>query len=275
MVKTLLNKIPFSLTLFKFNIRTNIFFWGILTLVMSFYICEIVFIFDPSAMQALESILEMYPQEFMSAFGMSDLGGNLAQLLAGFFYGMLVYVVPMIYYINVANRLIAKMVDNGSLVYLLQTPLSRLKIVITQAIFLLLSLFLMFVLVFLVALGMSNSMFPGQLDVVALARLHFSTYFLSALMASICFFYSCYFNETRLSLAFGASIPVVFLLMQMLGGISENLKIFLDLSIFAVIDPRAVVDNGNPLALNLAFIALTILFISLGSWVFKRKKLPI
>ena len=49
-------------------------------------------------------------------------------------------ILPMVFSIMLANKLIMGYIDNGSMAYLIATPNTRFKIVLTQALFLIISL---------------------------------------------------------------------------------------------------------------------------------------
>ena len=49
-------------------------------------------------------------------------------------------ILPLVFSIMLANKLIMGYIDNGSMAYLIATPNTRFKIVFTQALFLIISL---------------------------------------------------------------------------------------------------------------------------------------
>ena len=73
--------------------------------------------------------------EMMAAFGMTSIGDTLIEFLSAYLYGFLFMILPMVFSIMLANKLIMGYIDNGSMAYLLATPNTRFKIVFTQALF--------------------------------------------------------------------------------------------------------------------------------------------
>lgn len=69
------------------------------------------------------------------------------------------------------------------------------------------------------AVLVSEAMFKGAMDIGAFFRLNFTVMFVNMTVMSICFFFSCLFNDTKWSLGLGAGIHVLFLLCNMLGGV--------------------------------------------------------
>ncbi|HBA05476.1 MAG TPA: hypothetical protein DCW51_16900, partial [Clostridium sp.] len=113
----------------------------------------------------------------------------------------------MVYCIILGNRLVARMVDNSSFVYLISTPNSRSKIIITQGIYALVSIIVLFIALFGAGIIFSEIMFSGTLDIRQFLSLNFTTMLVNMVVMMISFFFSCLFNETKLSLTFGAGIP--------------------------------------------------------------------
>ena len=71
----------------------------------------------------------------------------------------------MIFEIIIANRLISKYVDSGSMAYLLATPNKRSKVAITQGLFMIISIGALILFIALVGIINSKIYFPGDLDI--------------------------------------------------------------------------------------------------------------
>jgi ABC-2 type transport system permease protein len=91
----------------------------------------------------------------------------------------------------------------------------------------------------------------------------------------ISFFFSCFFNDTKFSLGFGAGIPITFLLMNMLGGASKDLEILKTLSIYGFYDPVELVHGGDYFIVNILYIGIIVILFVAGVLVFKNKRLPL
>ncbi|MGE4354334.1 MAG: hypothetical protein AB7D36_09645 [Oscillospiraceae bacterium] len=262
-------------TLFKLDAKNNAFLLLIFCGVMSMYMGIIMYMYDPTSSESLMDMMDMLPPEMISAFGFDNSSTDLTGFVAGFYYGFLVFAFPMVYYIILSNRLVCKMVDSGAFAYLLQTPTSRVKIIVTQAVYLLASIAVLFSAVYLVGTYAARTLFPGMLNTQAYTRLHISAALLTMAMAMVCFFYSCLFNETKRSLAFGTSIPLTFFLLFLIGGVSNDAEIFKDMSIFSLLDATGIVQNGNTMGINILFAAMTAILFIASVLVFDKKRLPI
>ena len=113
-----------SMTLFKKEWKSNwillLIFMGVLTM----YSVIIVSMFNPEAGDSLRAMAESMPEVF-AAFGMLDVGTTLLEFVTGYLYGMLLIAFPAVYLIILSNRLVARYVDQGSMAYLLATPVKR------------------------------------------------------------------------------------------------------------------------------------------------------
>jgi len=90
----------------------------------------------------------------------------------------------------------------------------------------------------------------------------------------ISFFFSCLFNETRLSLGFGSGVPIMFLLMNMLGG-GTGLEILSNASIFGFYDPVRLVGGESVGGVNLIYIGIIMALLASGTLIFNKKRLPL
>ena len=164
-----------SLALLKLQLKKNykllLIFLGILTMYMSVMIS----MYDPDDMEALASMLNLMPRDLLSAMGFSDMVTDLTGYLASWLYGMLMIAFPMVYSIILGNKLVAKKVDDCSFAYLLSTPLSRDKIIITKGIYALLSIVALFVFLTIMGVIMANLMYPQALNVAKFLLLNFTT----------------------------------------------------------------------------------------------------
>lgn len=263
------------LPLFKMNFKKNwvllLIFFGVLLMYMSVMIS----MYDPEDMEAILSMMDLFPAELFQAMGFSGLVTDLTSYLASWLYGMLMIGFPMVYSIILGNRLVAKMVDNGSFAYFLSTPSSRIQIIITQGLYALLSMLLLFAAVTAAGIGLSAAMVPGHLNQGAFLRLNGVTLLVNSLVLMISFFFSCLFNETKLSLGFGAGVPITFLLMNMLGSAAPEAEILKRFSIFGLYDPLEVARGEQVLGVAVIYLLSIAVLFTAGVIRFHKKQLPL
>src|SRR3989339_1572634 len=95
-----------SPTLFFTTTRKN---WSLLLIffsVLSFYMVVMIAMYDPQDMQAITSMLDLFPKDLMQMMGFSQMITDLTQYLASWLYGLLMLGFPMVYCIILGNRLV-------------------------------------------------------------------------------------------------------------------------------------------------------------------------
>ncbi|MBW8382988.1 MAG: ABC transporter permease [Youngiibacter sp.] len=264
-----------SMTLFRNTLKRNWVLLAIFLGVLSMYMSVMLSMYDPDDMEALSTMIKLFPPGLMKAMGFDSIATNLTGYLASWLYGLLMLGFPLVYCVILGNRLVAKMVDNSSFAYLLSTPNSRVKIIVTQGIYALASVATLMTVMFGVGVLLSAVVFPGLLDVGQFLRLNVTTMLVNMTVMMVSFFFSCLFNETRFSLLFGAGIPIVFLLMKMLGGVSEDGSMIKKASIYGFYDPVKLVAGESMVGVNLIYIAIILVLFAGGVTIFSRKRLPL
>ena len=262
-------------TLFKTTLKKNWVLFMIFIGVLAMYLGVMILMFDPNDINALMEMVQLFPEGLLNALGFAGVITGLTGYLASWLYGMLMLVFPMVYCIILANRLVAKKVDSGSFAYLLSTPHSRTQIIITQGAYALSSIAAMFTVVFGLGVMFSEMMLPGLLDIGVFFMLNVTTMLVNMAVIMISFCASCIFNSTKLSLGFGAGIPIAFVLMNMIGGVSEKIHWLKSMSIYGQYDPFQMTQGASVLGPNLLYIGLSAVLFTASVFVFKRKQLPI
>ncbi|MCL2366159.1 MAG: hypothetical protein FWC75_03830 [Oscillospiraceae bacterium] len=152
----MLNKAVFKQTLVQ-----NWKLWLIFTVVASAIAAAIINTFDPHAMRlAVQAFGADGPPAGMGGgpfgTGTSRFGlFTIPDLMASGYYAMLGLIMPLVYVVVTANSLVASQIDRGSMAYTLSTPITRLKVVFTQATYLIVALLAMFAVV--TAAGLATS----------------------------------------------------------------------------------------------------------------------
>ncbi len=150
--------------LIKLDIKSNWFLFSVILAIMLMYMSVISMMYDPASMDAMKDLLASMPKQLLSAMGFDDLGSTLTDFMASYYFGFIILMFPMIYSIVLSGRLISKYVDRGSMSYLLSCPMKRSRIASTQALFLVISLGLLFGLVAIGGYAFCEASFPGLLE---------------------------------------------------------------------------------------------------------------
>jgi len=264
-----------SFALFAATARKNwvllIIFFGVLTM----YTTIMITMFNPEDMDAITAMLDLFPKDLMKAMGFSQLVTDLTSYLASWLYGLLMFGFPMVYCIILGNRLVAKKVDNSSMACILATPHSRGKIIFTLGAYALFTVALLFAGLFGVGVLFGEILHPGLLDIPSFLRLNVTTMLVNMVVIMISFLASCIFNDSSLSIGFGAGIPIAFLMMNMLGGASENLSVIKEISPYGWYDPLELVKGEPVLWQNLAYAGIAAILFTAALLIFRRRRLPL
>ncbi|MTI94435.1 MAG: ABC transporter permease [Firmicutes bacterium] len=265
-----------SWTLFKANIKTNRVIWIIMTVIFVFYFAIMVSMFDPAGAEAMEDMLSMMPEAMVKALGMDTMGTTLLTFLNGYMYGFLVLLFPMVISIVVNHRLMASHVDKGSMAYLLATPNSRIRIARTQALFSVASATAFFFVATILGILISQSMFPGELEVGKFILVNFYALLMYFAIGGIGFFASSIADESKTSLGLGMGLPIAFLVLQMLGGVGEDFSWVGNLSMYALFDPNKLVAGESFAWLGMAaFVVIALTLYTAGIVIFNKRDLHV
>ncbi|SEF87561.1 ABC-2 type transport system permease protein [Eubacterium ruminantium] len=251
----------FSIPLFKQSVKSNWVMWSAITGVMTVLCIQF-------------AALEM-----------------TRPLLFQIFYGMMTTILPGIYVLVTSNKLIAGQVDRGSMAYVLSTPIRRETVVITQTVFMTLSLVLMFA-VETVAHILINSSNPvsfallgykgmaGNITSNMILEVNISAFVVCLAMAGVCMALSGIFNSSKYSIGFAGVFVGESILVNMLSMFGKlgvgGLKNFKYATICSFYDYEKILFcdskwiNGMIIPVMIALVAFAIATI-----VFKKKDLPL
>lgn len=203
----------------KSNYKILLIFLALLTM----YCCVITTMYDPDLGESLKMMEESMPELF-AAFHMENPGSTMLEFLINYLYGFIVVVIPMIFILMLANKLVTKYVDKGSMAYLLTTGNGRKNIIVNQAIFLLQMIALVTVYITAACMIFSAVLFPEELDYKKFLILNLGLFALLFFFGGVCFFLACNLNESGKMLGIGGGILVWSVAVQMLSGVGDKVE---------------------------------------------------
>ena len=228
-----------ELTLYKREMKGS---WKLLVIfgaVLTMYVAIIISMYEPDMLKLLDSYAQAMP-ELMAAVGMTAGAADLLGFMISYLYGFILLVFPMVFCILRANGLVAKYVDRGSMACLLAAPVRRSAVALTQAAVLISGTVLLVGYVTGLELAVCQSSFPGELAAGELLAVNAGLLCLHLFIGGVCFLASCAFSDTKYSLAFGAGVPALMFLLQMLvnaGDAAEKARWF---TFFTLYDPKGL-----------------------------------
>ena len=266
-----------SWTLFKASFRMHWKIVLIVSLVIMMYVTISISMYDPNSVETLTDMLEMLPEGMMKAMGFDGLGTELTSYLSNYLFGFIMILFPLITTTVLANGLVAKKVDSGSMSYLLSTPNKRTKIVITQVVFMLVSITFMFAINLGVAIVMCEVSHSGMLDIQAYINLNLVTYLVTVAIGGISFLASCIFGDSKSSLSAGVGIPVMMLVAKMLSEFGDKLEFLRYVSFFSFTDVDKILggETSYVLMASLVLIGVSILLYGASVFIFNKRSLVI
>lgn len=234
-----------------------------------------------------KSLLASLPTEVATALdeiGQSDLFGIL---VGSIYFKMAGLLLPIIYMIMTANNLIAGQVDSGSMAYILSTGTKRRTVILTQALYLVGSLFAMFActtvtsIICLACINVETELTFGKL-----ALINLGAFIVMFAMSGISFLTSCWFNRAKRSMAIGGGLNMFFLVATMLGLFGSTvlpsivrmdaLNIFNYVSIISLFNVVSILEGTYTFIWELGIlVVLGIICYLIGSEKFVKKDLPL
>jgi len=314
-----------SKPLFKQSVKSNWTLWLILALGSAaiFIIINLVVgtkkIFTNINMNAVSVYVADEEMSWLQIFGLLDQMGfslsriqtmsriDLNSIMNDLVYKIAGVLLPMIYVMITCNKLLAAQVSDGSMAYVLSTPTNRKTVVRTQYIFMISSLFAMYLVITVGAFlsGMVSYFVtaPKNLNFGASTLrtilYNFASFVAMFALTGVCFGASALFNKSTRSIAVGGGACVCAFLFCILGlfgskvfvsvGVGvEAMNFFNYLTIYTLIDTESMsnfaraVNGFKDATMNLNWIwELGILIVIggvlafIGSRRFLKKDLPL
>ena len=249
---------------------------------------EEVAVSDEIAQELTASFLSALSSDVSTALkevGEMDLYGVV---VGSIFYKMAGLLLPIIYMIMCANNLIAGQVDSGSMAYVLSTSTKRKQVTFTQAVFLIGSLFAMFVCTTItseicLAIVMKDSI---RLTYGKVALLNLGAFLTMFGMSGISFLASCWFNRSKYSMSLGGGLNMFFLVATMLGLFGSQvipsiirlsaLNYFNYFSLISLFDSISILSGTLTFIWKWAIlVAIGVVCYFIGFKKFEKKDLPL
>lgn len=254
---------------FKQVIKSNIIFLAIFTIILCAFLTVISTVFTPTSMAGIESAVN-------GTFASNIITGTtFVEFLSNSFYALMAILFPILYSIIVGNNLIAAKVDDGSMANYLSTPVSRRDIVTSSALYLILSLLLMWIIASIIGIVVANITQPDSLDVDTFLMLNVGVFLFHFAISSICFAASCIFNNSKHSLIIGGGIPLFFFIVNLLIKVSEDLEVLKYITLTTLFNTSNILSGSDYVGDFIILTVIGIVLYAIGIEVFTKKSLPL
>ncbi len=228
-----------NFTLYKRGIQGIWKLLLIFSLILTMYFTIIISMFDPKIGSALIEFEKAMP-ELMAMVGMSTGSTTLIGFMSSYLYGFIMIIFPMIFSIISANKLIASLVDKGSMSYLLAAPVKRSTVAFTQMKVLLSGIVFLVAYVTILGIVVAEISFPGELDIDRYIPLNVGNLCLHFFIGGICYIFSCIFSDTKYAVGFGAGIPALSYIIQMAANAGDKYADAKYLTFLSLFNPEGI-----------------------------------
>lgn len=261
--------------LFKEEWKANYKILIIFMLILTMYTTIMITMFNPELGSALDEFAKVMP-DVMAMAGMSGSTATLVSFLSTYLYGFIMIAFPLIFIMVLSTRLIVSKVEQGFMGYLLSSGSDRGKVLRTQIAVLLSHILVLVNYVILLGVTCGAMMYPGDLDIQAYVILNVGALVLYFAFAGIGFMFSCIFNETKNATIFGAGLPIIFILIQMLSNMKGDLENFKYATILTLFDRDGlIVGNADAFMMLGVLVCIGAICFGVGYIVFKRKDMSL
>jgi len=224
---------------------------------------------------------------------------DITMVLNQLIYNVAALLLPLVYVVVIGNRLICSQIDSGSMAYVVSTPTNRGRIVRTQGLFFLLSLFAMYIIVGGTTVLSEYLSYGSRALPIRTVFLNLALFITVLGLGGVCFLGSCLFNRTSKSLAFGGGICIFSFIANVLAIFGSDtfvslgvgvkaMSYFSYVSLVTLFDTTSIDQFSKYLmgrdggALNLiwiyklgAMLVITIGCFVFGNIYFRKKDLPL
>ncbi|EMJ6441116.1 MULTISPECIES: ABC transporter permease subunit [Bacillus] len=242
------------------------------------YLWLLIWIF-PSMVSAkgLNELIGAMPDSVKKIVGMESPIQNVMDFLAGEYYSLLFIIILTIFCVTVATHLIARHVDKGAMAYLLATPVSRVRIAITQAAILIVGLLIIVAVTYVAGIvGAEWFLEDNNLNKELFLKINVVGGLIFLVVSAYSFFFSCICNDERKALSYSASLTILFFVLDMVGKLSDKLEWMKNLSLFTLFRPKEIAEGSYniwPVSISLTAVALCIFIVAIV--VFRKRDLPL
>lgn len=224
----------------------------------------------------IEGKLDSLPPELLEVFKIDPnlAMDNVINLLAGNYYGLIFYVLAILFALTFASRLMAKPVDSGEVMLYLAAPISRGGYVTASMVLLVIASGMLVGLNGL-SLMLANILFDLQIDIGLLWTLQLNAGLILVVLGALAYVLASLFDDSTRSYMVTGGIFALFLMANVFSGFSDQLDWLNTLSIFSLFDANAQIQGESAFRSFIWLGGLLIVAMLLSYGRFTRKDLTI
>ncbi|MGC8488628.1 MAG: ABC transporter permease subunit [Clostridia bacterium] len=245
---------------------------------MVFYVWLFIWIYPSFARaRALTSLLRSMPPGLLKVVGYTVGATRLSGFLGGEFYSLLYLLIFAVFVIFTATRLVAHLVDNGSMAYLLATPVSRRAVATTQVLVLVTDVVIIGAMTAGGGLlGVHWLLGHSELKERAFLETNLVGTLLFAVVAGYSFLVSCAAPDERTALGLSTVLTLLFYGLHVVGDVSSRAAFLAHASLFSAFDSAELIRGQGHFLREALRLALTsVILYATGISTFRRRQLPL
>ncbi|CAM3689240.1 ABC transporter permease subunit [Cohnella lubricantis] len=226
----------------------------------------------------LNDMVESLPAGLVNAFGFENGFGSMESFISGEYYGLILPLLLSIFSIMLSTQLMARLVDRGSMAYLLATPTTRGRVAFTQAAVLVCGLFVIVAVTTASGFAGSAWIIGGRyaFDASRFLLMNAVIFLLFFAISGLSFFFSSIVNDEKRALSISGAVTIGMFSLDLLGKISGSVEWLRYLSAFSLFRPADIASGGGQIAVACVLLPLIgLLGFAAGIAAFRRRDLPL
>src|SRR5690625_1570378 len=227
--------------------------------------------------EKIEDVMNIVPEALLRALDMESIS-SYEQFISAEYYGLFYLFILRVFVIIISINLLAKLVDRGSMAYLLFNGLLSVQIMITQITVLFIIFFIVHLFTFLVVFIVANLSIDSvnTIDLLEFFLINYVGFLLYVAFGSYLLLISDIFNDERNAFALALGITFIFYALDMVGKIVIELDWLRNISLFSLYEPGQIASgDANVLFSSLIFIAISVTGYTLAIIIFNKRNLPL
>ncbi|MDR6882077.1 ABC transporter permease subunit [Bacillus sp. 3255] len=246
----------------------------------AFYILLMFWLFPSLAGNnaALDDLIRSLPASITNAFNLGSGFNTVEGFISGEYYGLLLVLIAAVFCILLSTQLMAKLVNQGAMAYLLAAPTTRGKVAVTQAAVMVTGLVTIMAVTTLCGFA-GYAWFIGDLSAfhgAAYLRMNIAALLLFFAAGGIAFLVSSLVNDEKKALGVSASLTFGFFSLDFIGKLSERIEWLRSLTYFSLYDPSGIIAGKAAIGSAWSILAaIGLLAFAAGVVLFRRRDLPL
>lgn len=228
-------------------------------------------------MGEIDGMMNLFPESLLRALGLESLG-SYGQFISAEYYGLFYLLILGVFSVMVAVQLLARLVDRGSMAYLLSTKVSRVQVVVTQVMVFVSGLFIIHIVTFCAGFLAATFLIETESTIAfnEFFQINFVGFLLffaiggySLLLSSLC-------NDEKNAFALAGTLTFVFYGMDMLGKVVTDIDWIRHFTVFSLYEPGKITSGDSDVFLSSSILlGIGIGTCILAVLIFKKRNLPL